>query len=526
VKKNDAALVALKAERAAKQKQLDELVAHAPDGQLSAADNATVVVLTANIRALDAARDARKAELRAAVAERDAEKRAEKEKRKEEKRAAAAARAAAELNGDLPGKGGVRVKREALTYRAGQRGADSYFRDIATLAVAAARKGATETHPDAALERLRRNQQEIDVELRAASVEVRNRFARFLEDNAGSVEQRVNPSTVFGQGGEFVPPLWLVSQYVPFLRPTRVAANRVQNMPLPGGIDVINLPKITVGSQTGIQAAPGGAVTSVDIQTSTVSAAVKTIAGQEDIAMQLLEQSPLAMDNVIFDDLTRDYDQRLDQQILFGNGTAGLTTGQHLGVLNVPGATSNTLGTQASYVTVASTVFHDTSTVGTQYRSILNGVNQIETLRFAPATAMWVHPRRANSWRYAAVDTQGRPLFVAYSPFNALGVDQPNVPQGYAGELAGLPVIKDANVPTTMSGTATTGGTADPIVVVKEDDLYLWEGTLRVRALPEILSGTLQIRFQVYAYSALMTGRFPASISILTGNTGLAAPGF
>ena len=98
------------------------------------------------------------------------------------------------------------------------------------------------------------------------------------------------------------------------------------------------------------------------------------------------------------------------------------------------------------------------------------------------------------------------------------------MPQGVAGELFGLPVIKNANMPTTMNATANTGGTADPIVVVKEDDLYFWEGQLKRRALPEILSGTLQIRFQMFAYSAFMASRFLSSISILTGNTGLTAP--
>ena len=86
---------------------------------------------------------------------------------------------------------------------------------------------------------------------------------------------------------EFVPPLWLVSQYVPYMRAGRVFANRCQNLPLPPGIDVINLPKITVGSQAAIQTANAAAVQSVDIQTSTVAASVRTIAGQEDISMQL-----------------------------------------------------------------------------------------------------------------------------------------------------------------------------------------------------------------------------------------------
>ncbi len=421
-----------------------------------------------------------------------------------------------------PGRPSVEIISEPGVYDRDNKRGGSYFQDLATLAVGAARMGATATSIETALERMQRNAKEVDVQTRNATAEQRKQFARFLDEEGGSYEKRVNPNTTAGTGGEFVPPLWLVAQYVPFQRATRTCANRVTNRFLPGGIDVINLPKITLGSQTGIQTANAAGVTSRDITTSTISSSVRTIAGQEDISLQLLEQSPLQLDGVIFDDLSRDYDLQLDQQILYGTGA----NGQHLGVLLVTSATSNTDITKASAVTVGSIVFHDASTANTQFRSILNGKNQIETLRIAAATGIWVNPRRANSWEYSAVDTTGRPLFVPYSPFNALGIDNPNIAEGVAGVLSGLPVIKDGNMPTTMNAGAVTGGTADPIVVLKEDDLILWEGTPRFRALPEILSGTLQIRYQMYAYSAFMPNRFAPSISILTGNTGLAAPAF
>jgi len=412
------------------------------------------------------------------------------------------------------------VTSEPQVYHPDNKRGGSYFQDLGTIAAAAARLGGGDA--TAALERMARNDREFNVEMRKADEATKRNFDGFISNEGGSVEKRVNPNTTFGTGGEFVPPLWLVSQFVPFVRPDRVTANRVQNRPLPPGIDVINLPKITVGSLTGVQAAQGGAVASQDIQTSTISASVRTLSGQEDISLQLLEQSPLQLDGVISDDLMRDLYQRLDFQILAGTGT----NGQHLGILNVPGATSNTSITNSNYVTVSSATFADNSTSGTQYRSILNGVNQIETLRIAAADTIIAHPRRVNSWRYSAVDSQYRPLFVAYPQFNALGADVPNQPEGAAGELAGLTVLKDGNVPTTMNGTAVTGGTADAVIVMKASDLILWEGTPRFRALPEILSGTLQIRYQVYQYSAFMPNRFAPSISILTGNTGLAAPAF
>lgn len=440
-----------------------------------------------------------------------------------EQRLAAAAMAHAQMGGTNSTP--VYVSSEPQTY--GEFSGNSYFRDLGTIAAA----GMTGRNLDAERERLRRHAREVEVEARHNPVVnkmlrgVRIDMAKRSSVAITEFEERVNPNTSAGTGGEFVPPLWKVADYAKFLRPGRVFANRVSNQALPPGIDVINWPKITVGSLTAIQAAQGGAVASQDIQTSTVSAAVNTIAGQEDISLQLLEQSPLAMDGVIFDDLSRDYDQRLDFQIIAGSGTAG----QHLGILKVASAGTPSVS-QASAITVASATFHDATTTGTQYRSIVNGVNQIETLTFStlPPTAIWVHPRRANSWAYAS-DTTARPLFVGanYGVFNGLGRNEANsVPEGVAGELFGLPVVKDSNMPTTMNSTAVTGGTADAVVVLNESVPILFEGTQRMRALPEVLSGTLQIRFQLYNYSAFMPTRFPQAISILTGNTGLAAPGF
>lgn len=414
--------------------------------------------------------------------------------------------------------GGAVVTRERMTYEPWD-GTQSFMRDLAFNSAAHLGYG---KEAAAARVRLEQHSKEMDIETRKSSDEERRAFDRFLDREDGSVEKRVNPNTTAGTGGEFVPPLWLVGQYVPFVRADRIVANRVRNLPLPPGIDVINIPKITTGSLTGIQNANAAPVASQDIVTTSVSANVRTIAGQEDISLQLLEQSPIAIDGVVFDDLTRDYSKQLDTQILTGTGS----NGQHQGALTLTGSTSNTNISNINLVTCASTVFADASTTGTQLRSVGAAKTFIETLRFDAPTGIWVHPRRANNWEVTAFDTTGRPVYVAYSPFNAFGTVQPNVPQGVAGQLAGLPVVKDANIPTACVTSAVTGGTGDLIAVVKEDDLYLWEGTLRLRALPEILSGTLQIRYQVYAYSAFLPNRFPPSISLITGTTGLAAPTF
>lgn len=441
-----------------------------------------------------------------------------------EARSKAAAEAAAKV--ETPE---IRVGREPLTYEQFNN-ERSFFRDMATIASNAI--GANVAGEAQARERMARHNQEVEVETRKLDRENRGSFNRFIDQfgEGASYEARVNPNTTAGTGGEFVPPLWLVADYAPLERAGRVIANRVGSRPLPGGIDVINIPKITTGSLTGSQTANAVPVTSRDIVTTSVSANVITIAGMEDISMQLLEQSPISMDSVIFDDLSRDYDLQLDKQVIAGTGS---TFGQHRGVLAQTAASANSTTsfntdvTKANAVTCASTLFWDgtTATSFTQYRSIVNAVTNIETLRFAPPTAIWGHPRRINSWSLASDSTIGRPLFTQYGAFNNLGA-QENFPQvqGVAGELYGLPVVKDANVPIACATGSLTSGSGDVIGVVREDDLLLWEGAMRMRALPEVLSGTLQIRFQIYAYSAFIPDRFAPSTSIITGTTGLAAP--
>ena len=506
VREDSPVLVATREKRDAAQKELDGLLEAAASEKRELTDDES----------------ARFEKLASKIAKRDKDieaLKAEDERRAKAERASAGQATATEI-----GDQGVRVH-SPMTYR--QFGPDSFLSDLAAIMVpeagfdrASAEARMTQHHKEVTIEA--RNNPELAKRMEEV---LRTRSSTGTESRS-AYEARVNPNTTFGTGGEFVPPLWIETMYAKLLRPGRVYADRVTHMALPPGIDVINIPKITVGSLTAIQSANAAPVASQDIQTTSVSANVNTIAGQEDISVQLLEQSPLALEGVIYDDLSRDYDQRLDLQVIAGTGTGG----QHTGILNVSSASSPSV-TQASAVSVSSATFWDGSTSGTQYRSIVKGVNQIETLTFSalPPTAIWCHPRRANSWAYAADAATGRPLFTPakYGQYNQVGTNEGQpTPEGVAGELFGLPVVKDANMPTTMSGTATTGGTADAVVVLNENVPILWEGTMRMRALPEILSGTLQIRYQVYAYSAFLPTRFPQAISILTGNTGLAAPGF
>ena len=99
-------------------------------------------------------------------------------------------------------------------------------------------------------------------------------------------------------------------------------------------------------------------------------------------------------------------------------------------------------------------------------------------------------------------------------------LDVPPVFQS-AGSLLGVPVYLDANIPYNLG----TGTNQDAIIVGKLDDLYLYEGEITSRALPQTLGNQLSVLLQVYQYSAFLPTRYPVAVSAING-TGLTPPVF
>jgi len=362
----------------------------------------------------------------------------------------------------------ISVRNEPKTYE--KRGQHSHARDLIM---------ATTTNDPTAWERLRRHAAEVRVETR-------------------------DITRTDGAGGEFVPPLWLVDMFGDFPRAGRVVANLCRQMPLPAGTDSINLPRITTGPQVAAQTADNAAVQETDMVTATVTAPVVTIAGQQDVAIQLVDQSPLAggFDQLIYGQLLADYERVLGQQILNGSGASG----QVRGILNTSGINAVTF-TNAS------------PTLPLLYVPLAQAVNGVEANSFLPCSAIVSHPRRWN-WAASGLDSQNRPLIVptAGGPYNAAAVDQVGTAgNGFRGEALGVAWYTDATMPTTVSTNQ------DPIVIGNFDQAFLFEGDVRTRVLPDVLSGNLTIRFQLYRYVAFTAGVRPTAFSAITG-TGVAAP--
>ncbi|GLZ36219.1 hypothetical protein Lesp02_84060 [Lentzea sp. NBRC 105346] len=430
-----------------------------------------------------------------------------------EERSARADKLAADLGqtGQQRGPAPAVVTYEQTTYHRGSR--HSYFLDLARAAVG---QGDADGGVDGARERLQRHGKEMDVELPAREARRAQRAKQQLEEldrdllrdekrlrGESGFEKRVNPNRTDGQGGYFVPPLWLVDDFIDLPRFGRAFLNTVRNLDLPPGTDSINIPKVATGTATGMQTADAGSVQSTDMTDTFVTAPVRTIAGQQDVAIQLLDQSPAGFDEIVFTDLIADLNMRLDIQGINGTGS----NGQLKGIFAVSGV-NNITYTDAS------------ATLPELWPFLMQGLSQSAKNRKMMPSAMFLTPSRW-FWMASYLDGSNRPLITpeTNAPFNPMALQTGGDVEGPVGRILQFPLIADGNIPANLGG----GSNEEWMFNARTSDMYLWEGAKRTRVLQEVLSGTLQIRFQVYEYAAFMPDRRPEQISIIKG-TGLLAP--
>lgn len=403
---------------------------------------------------------------------RDLEKEIERSGRQDE-RTAAVAKATA-----------VTEVKEPLTYQ--RHSGVSYFQDFANMQLGRA--------DAAAKERLLRHETDVNTskELRAA-FKVGNEY-RNLDRNDGT-------------GGYFVPPLWVMNEWIPLVRAGRSYANLLANKPLPPGTDSINLPKVNSGTAVAIQTADNATISEVDMTDTSVSAAVKTIAGMQGISLQALEQSPLSFDDIILADLAMDYAPKLDQQVISGSGSGNQVTGVR-----------NTSGIITITATDATTELSKSQTV---YKKIGDAIQRIHTQRYASPEVIVMHPRRWQAF-CTLFASDGRLAIVPDgAAFNQFGVLERVAPENVVGKLQGLPVVVDSNMPTTLGA----GTNEDVIHVLRASDLYLYESSLRTQVFQETRATSLTVLFRLHGYLAFLAGRYPKSV-VEIGGTALTAPTF
>jgi HK97 family phage major capsid protein len=304
-------------------------------------------------------------------------------------------------------------------------------------------------------------------------------------------------------------PQYLTDEFAPLARAGSPLLNLIANKkPLPDEGMQLNIGRLTTGGAVAAQATENSAVQETDMDDTLLQINIRTYAGQQDVSRQALERSR-GVDSEVYGDLVADYFTKLDSACINADGT----NGTHLGIRSTSG--------------IVAVSYTDASpTVPELYPKVADAIRQINGGVFAKATAIVMHSRRWG-WLTAALDTQSRPLVLpnANGPFNALAVGEAAGYGQVVGQLHGLPVITDDNIPTNLGA----GTNEDVILVVSGWNLRFWfeAGDLMPRQLrfEETAGAPQTVRLAVWGYSAFSAGKYPLA-SATIGGTGNVTPTF
>lgn len=325
--------------------------------------------------------------------------------------------------------------------------------------------------------------------------------AQRLAKNA-AIESRAL-TTAATDGGEFAPPLWLVSEYVKLARASRVAIDLFDVQPLPSGISSINLPKVSTGTSVAVHT-ENGAISNTDMVTTSIATDITTVAGAQTVSQQLLDQSATPFDRVVLEDLAGAHAVELNRQAHAGNGTTELR-----GLTNAAGKVS--------------VAYTDASPTGGEFvKKVASAMSTVHANRFLPADAIIMHPRRW-AWLTSELDSTGRPLAGVRpdAEFNPLASGTPNTPLGRAGTILGIPTYLDATIPVNLGA----GTNEDTVYVIHRNDIKTWESGVRAEAFRETFADTLSVYFRLYSYVAQIPDRYGNAV-VQIGGTGLITPTF
>lgn len=323
--------------------------------------------------------------------------------------------------------------------------------------------------------------------------------AQRLELHEKQTRLRADVTTADPGAGVFVPPQYLSELWAELPRDSRPFADAIRKLPLTETGMTVTIPRLTTGTSVASQAGEAQAPSETDVDGTLLTVYVETIAGQQDLSIQAFERTMPGMDTIVFADLRAAYDSELDRQLLHGDGHG---SNQHVGIDSVTGRNTTTWTTS-------------TPTTAGFVPQVYKTISDVADGRKAFADLIVLHPRRG-AWAASNLSSTF-PLFQLGGLRQAVGTQS----VGFIDNLAGLRVILDGNV-STLEGAGTN---QDHVFIVRSEDLILMEGPIRARVLEQTLAGTLQIRLQLFAYSAFISGRQPEAIGEIVG-TGLVAPTF
>ena len=299
--------------------------------------------------------------------------------------------------------------------------------------------------------------------------------------------------------GAIVVPQYLVDLVAPVARAGRPLADIANRMALPAEGMTVEIPRITTGTSAAVQATQNTSVSETNLDETTLSVPVVTIAGQQTISVQGLSRGR-GTEQIIVRDLVAAYNTQLDAQLIAGTGQ----NGQHRGILNTVG--------------IESVTYTDsTPTVAELYPKLFDVIQKVQSGNYRGVTHFVMHPRR---WAFIASGLSSSTPIVQISNNPEGTAGQFGAPSygGVVGNLAGVPVVLDANI------AVTTSTDQDTIYAVSADELHLWEDSAPLFIRVDQAS-SLGVTIAAFGFTAFTAGRYPGAHGKVSG-TGLATPTF
>ena len=300
--------------------------------------------------------------------------------------------------------------------------------------------------------------------------------------------------------GALVVPQYLTDLVAPLARAGRPLADICNVMALPAEGMTVEIPRITTGTSAAVQATQNTSVSETNLDETTLSVPVVTIAGQQTISVQALSRGR-GTEQVILRDLVSAYNTALDAQLIAGSGS----NGQHRGILNTS--------------SIQAVTFTDTTpTVAELYPKLFDLIQKVQTGFYGGISHFVMHPRRW-AWMAAAVGTSQPFLQINTNPQGAAGQFGAPSYGGVVGNVAGVPVVLDANIATTTSTNQ------DTIYGVTAAELHLWEDAGSPLFIRVDQASSLGVTIAAFGFTAFTAGRYPAAHGTISG-AGLATPTF
>jgi HK97 family phage prohead protease/HK97 family phage major capsid protein len=299
--------------------------------------------------------------------------------------------------------------------------------------------------------------------------------------------------------GAIVVPQYLVDLVAPVARAGRPLADIANRMALPAEGMTVEIPRITTGTSAAVQATQNTSVSETNLDETTLSVPVVTIAGQQTISVQGLSRGR-GTEQIIIRDLVAAYNTQLDSQLIAGAGS----NGEHRGILNTVG--------------IESVTYTDsTPTVAELYPKLFDVIQKVQSGNYRGVTHFVMHPRR---WAFIASGLSSSTPIVQISNNPEGTAGQFGAPSygGVVGNLAGVPVVLDANI------SVTTATNQDTIYAVSADELHLWEDAAPLFIRVDQAS-SLGVTIAAFGFTAFTAGRYPGAHGKVSG-TGLATPTF